>query len=131
MKDKIRRELKYFIAFFAVSMLIFSSLGYTAINHERKQLQIELRKINRKIERDNARMLIDSVVMLFYPNIFRAIDNVDTSLKNAERVDTYNRKVIKFKKSVKLFWRTAISLSLLSSIPYVILIPFRLRKSAD
>ena len=131
MKDKIRRELKYFIAFFAVSMLIFSSLGYTAINHERKQLQIELRKINRKIERDNARMLIDSVVMLFYPNIFRAIDNVDTSLKNAERVDTYNRKVNKFKKSVKLFWRTAISLSLLSSIPYVILIPFRLRKSAD
>lgn len=131
MKDKIRRELKYFIAFFAVLMLIFSSLGYTAINHERKQLQIELRKINRKIERDNARMLIDSVVMLFYPNIFRAIDNVDTSLKNAERVDTYNRKVIKFKKSVKLFWRTAISLSLLSSIPYVILIPFRLRKSAD
>ena len=131
MKDKIRIELKYFIAFFAVSMLIFSSLGYTAINHERKQLQTELRKINRKIERDNARMLIDSVVMLFYPNIFRAIDNVDTSLKNEERVDTYNRKVIKFKKSVKLFWRTAISLSLLSSIPYVILIPFRLRKSAD
>lgn len=131
MKDKIRRELKYFIAFFAVSMLIFSSLGYTAINHERKQLQTELRKINRKIERDNARMLIDSVVMLFYPNIFRVIDNVDTSLKNAERVDAYNRKVIKFKKSVKLFWHTAISLSLLSSIPYVILIPFRLRKSAD
>lgn len=112
-------------------MLIFSSLGYTAINHERKQLQTELRKINRKIERDNARMLIDSVVMLFYPNIFRVIDNVDTSLKNAERVDAYNRKVIKFKKSVKLFWHTAISLSLLSSIPYVILIPFRLRKSAD